>query len=191
MGEFFEKYIWVRPANDRPELEMLLVFQPPGSCPLHFHIADGIMTMVAGQFKSIGIGSYLADYLFGKLKDFGQHEGEMVAVAAYILKEVRANIDGCGLEGAIWILRPDGTRELFEREEIEELDGFIDMFDEIVGIAFGAAFDTTTQRSSPNHIAALANDLNKEYAAWLSSVLERRMSKVKFYLDRKEKLRSE
>jgi len=156
---------------------------------MHFHIADGIMMMVAGQFKSIGVGSYLADYLFGKLKDFGQREGEMVAVAAYILKEVRANIDGCGLDGAIWMLRPDGTRELFASEEIDELDGFIDMFDEIVGIAFDAAFDTTEQRSSPNHIADLANDLNREYSAWLSSVQERRMSKVKFYFDRKDKLR--
>jgi hypothetical protein len=189
VAEFFKEHIWIRPVNDRPELEMLLALQPNGSPATLFHIAEGVMTMVAGHFKAIGIGSYLADFLFNKLSEFGQDEAEMIAIAAYILKEVRTNIDGCGLEGAIWILRPDGTRDLFAKEEIDELEGFIDLFDEIMGIAFDAAFDTTSGRSSPSHIAALTEELNREYGKWLSSVNEQRMSKVKYYFERKDKLR--
>jgi hypothetical protein len=188
VSNFFKEHIWSR-SGDKPELELLFALQPEKGRPELFHVADGLVTYIPAAHKTIGVGCYLADFLLEKLDDFGQHEAEMIAVAAYVLKEVKANVDGVGLRSTIWLLRTDGTREQFEQEDLEGVERFMERFNEIIRVAFDSAFDTTIHRSLPDHIANEINAIRKEYGDWLASLDKRRMEDVEEYFKRKQWLR--
>ena len=58
--EFFQKHAWGR--VDKPDLEMLIAIHPTNGRAEAFHMADGLVNHIPGGSKSIGVGSYLADF---------------------------------------------------------------------------------------------------------------------------------
>jgi hypothetical protein len=137
--DYFQKYIWPR-GSDKPALEMLMMTQRKGSHPDLWHIADGTVLWVQNDHRSIGVGSYLADYLAGQLPSFRQDESEMIAGAAFILKEVRDHIDGVGLDRNIRLFRPDGTDEYFDEETLSKFDPVFEQFNALISRMFDSIF---------------------------------------------------
>lgn len=91
-----------------------------------------------------------------KLDSFAQEEAEMVAVATYVLKEVKENIDGVGLNSSVWLLRKDGTNELFEQDDLNDLEVLMERFNEVINVAFDAAFDLGGSRPTPTGLPSPA-----------------------------------
>ncbi len=188
VAQFFTQQVWSR-AADKPEFELLFAIHSNRGFCEQFHVADGLVNHVAGGFKSIGVGSYLAEFLLPKFGESGQEEPEMIATAVHVLKEVKANIDGCGLKSSIWLLRRDGTREFFEQEDLAELENLIERFDDVIRVAFGASFNTTDGRFEPDNIAEELNEIRQEYTLWLSSLHQRRKERFDEYIGRTARLR--
>ena len=186
---YFKEHIFGRALSDKPDLELIIALQPEGSRAQWFHVADGVICYVPAMFKSIGIGCHLADFLLDKLQDFGQHESELLAVATYVLKEVKTNIDGCGLNSTIWLLRTDGTREYFGQDDVAELEAMMNGFNNIVRVAFDAAFDITVHRSSPQNLPAELETIHDCYKLWYESLKERRDAAFRSNYDYEHRLR--
>lgn len=137
--DYFRSYIWPRGA-DRPSLEILVITNPPGTIPDLWHISDGTAQWLERGEVSIGIGSYLADYLASHLDSFRQDEAEAIAVAAYILKEVKDHIDGVGMDGTIYLFRKDGSVEYLFQEDLTMLDPVFCKFNELISHVFNSTF---------------------------------------------------
>src|SRR5262249_16363821 len=136
----FRRYIWNRSDNG-DELQMLVMTQRVGSLPDLWHIVDGAAIWVADGERSIGVGSYLADYLSDKLQSFRHDEAEAIAAAAYILKEVKDHIDGVGLDSTVYLFRRDGSVEHFFQDTLTKLEPIFSQFNELVSHVFNAAFN--------------------------------------------------
>jgi hypothetical protein len=185
---FFRDCVWNR--TEKPELELLFAIQPKqGGASEFFHVSDGIVNHIPGGSKSIGIGSYLADFLMEKVDDFGQGEAELIAVATYVLKEVKEHVDGVGLNSSVWILRKDGSCDLFEQYELKELEELMSRFNEAMKVAFDSAFDITDQAASPINLGAELSDIRNEYAKWFESRDEQRNRELKKWAASNDRLR--
>ncbi|HEY6305240.1 MAG TPA: hypothetical protein VI488_02125 [Candidatus Angelobacter sp.] len=114
--------------------------QNKGTVPDLWHVADGTVLWVQDSHRSIGLGSYLADYLAEKLPSFRQDEAEMIAGGAYILKEVQEHIDGVGLDRIVRLFRPDGTDEYFDEETIAKFDPVFAKFNALMSNMFDSVF---------------------------------------------------
>jgi hypothetical protein len=146
--KFHERHIWPQGVN-APTLETLIMLQevfpetdPPdglrhvGSANLvHIH-RTSVVPLINEDEKSIGIGSYLADYLAGKLKGGGLSESLLVAIAVYILREVKLHVDGVGLSGKIVLFDSDGSTMEYVQSDIEPLESLIEEFDDLTTFAF-------------------------------------------------------
>lgn len=114
LTKFHSTHIWPRASQDRaPQLESLVVIQNiRGGHAEFFHTSETAVNYVDQTQCCIGIGGYLADYIVRKTLTPGASMGHMLAVAAYMLLEVRENVDGCG-KGTIWWFDRQGNCDLF------------------------------------------------------------------------------
>ena len=113
LAEFYGKHIWPQTAR-APLMEFLLVFQTAAlrnaRGGAHFRTAVNVPSL-AIHHKSIGVGAYIADYLFPLLLGGGQTQAELAIAAAVVGKQVEENVDGCGPVERIILLDRDGRYE--------------------------------------------------------------------------------
>jgi GNAT superfamily N-acetyltransferase len=125
LRDFYTKHIWTRPAADQPSVELLIALipiHPPGGFaghPLLLHTAETAVNMVHERYKSIGIGSYLADFILEKYLGYLSAREHLVALGVYLMKEVRENIDGCGKEATLHFF--DKSGEWWQLDSGDEL----------------------------------------------------------------------
>jgi hypothetical protein len=167
--DYFQKYIWPRGA-DKPSVEMLLTTQKVGSHPDIWQIADGAALWVDNNHRSIGVGSYLAEYLIEKLPSFRQDEAEMIAGAAYILKEVGDHIDGVGLDRVVQLFRRDGTSELFSEETLLKFDPLFLKFNQLISHMFDSAF-CMEYPMKPDELLMCRKELREEYEETIQQII--------------------
>jgi 20S proteasome alpha/beta subunit len=131
--EIHEQHVWPRQAADRPWFSMLIALQgiDPAARALFF-TQDSIVLPV-DHYKSIGVGSYLADYLHDRIYptpgwDYKSTPEEVARNAIFILDEVKSAIQGCDGETIVAIFNGDGTFRWVIGSEVEQIEGWFDEF---------------------------------------------------------------
>jgi hypothetical protein len=131
--EIHEQHIWPRQAADRPTFQMLIALQGinPGARALFFS-QDSIVLPV-DDYKSIGIGAYLADYLLDRIYptpgwDYGSSAEETAMNAVFTLQQVKSAIHGCDGETLVAIFRGDGTFRWIIGSEVAQVEGWFNDF---------------------------------------------------------------
>ncbi len=178
--KFHETHIWPQ-GRDAPTLETLVMTQGVystgengkncGSVDLiHIH-KTAVMPLLNDSAKSIGVGSYLADYLLEQLKrGFGETEPYLIASAVYILQQAKLNIDGVGLNGKLVLFSPDGIQE-FDQADINPFEKIMDEFNHVVASCFGKV--VSNKESTKESMNAIADELvhiKRKYSDAISNI---------------------
>jgi hypothetical protein len=134
--------VWPRAtAQDSAAIELLIVAQ---SIKWHesflFHTSETAVNWCQTS-KTIGVGSYLADYVLDHFLSAHGDQYHLLAVAAYLLKKTRDYIDGCGKESCIYLFCRDGEVIGLVENEIQEIESVLVSFDEVVKNVFHAITD--------------------------------------------------
>lgn len=143
LSDFYSKHVWPRPS-DRPQMEYLLLIQPPTGDSQVFHIAEtAVNPMTTAHGKSIGIGSYLADYILQRALMGGDADSlsRLIATAVYIAREVRENVDGCGEIHEILVFLRNGEWDYVDHSEILKIEQNTEQMRGALSKAFSLATD--------------------------------------------------
>jgi len=165
---FYGKHIWPQAAS-KPQMEYMVVIQPrPSGWPEIFHVSESAVTLVPTSYKSIGIGSYLSDYLQNLLHEGGESLLQVITTAVYIAREVREHIDGVGPVERIGVFHNDGTYNEVSWEDIETIEKQIWNLQEIQTTAFKSATrePDESHEAETRFIAGTASDIRQELAKW-------------------------
>jgi len=136
--EFYPKHVWQRPES-RPQMEYLITLQPlPHGEPKIIHIAETAANVITGWHKSIGIGCYLADYLFNSVLGGGEPLTQLANASVYVAQETSDNVDGVGPIDRVVLFGDDGSYDELRRSEIESLEVNLKQMHEITSTSFAA-----------------------------------------------------
>lgn len=149
LAEFYAKHIWPR-GGDRPQLQYLIALQPlPLGSPQVIQIAETAVN-VAGtttHTQSIGVGRYLADYLFGLILGGAETISHLCAAAVFVAKEAYDNIDGVGDIDRIVIFDRNGGYDELSLIDIKAIQ------ENLLGL-----------REASTHLFSIAADLSPYYS---------------------------
>jgi len=179
LAEFYDKHIWPQTAK-APLMEFLLVFQPlPSGMPEVVHVSGTAVNVpsLAVHHKSIGVGAYMADYLFPLLLGGGQTQSELAIAAAVVGKQVEENVDGCGPVERIILLDRDGQYEELGPTEIADSLRIMQPFLGLLETAFTAATSIEDMKGHDlalDEIAGELSDIRESNRAWWKSIESRR-----------------
>lgn len=196
---FHEKHIW--PQGDRaPTLETLIMLQwvytkADGSTGfshidlIHIH-KTAVLSLTNGVQKSIGVGSYLADYLLEKLQSAaGSTEPYLIATGVYVLQQAKLHIDGVGLNGKLVLFSSNGSIEEYDQIDLDPLEKLMNEFDYVVASSFR---DSVSTRELPKSrmfsIAEEFQDIKQRYTKAMAAIPELRRKDLSEFNDKLRKL---
>lgn len=199
--EFHEKHIW--PQRDQgPQLETLIMVQPQiphasdpaketsvGSADLiHIH-QTAVNPLINESHKSIGVGSYLADYLLEKLAGGGT-ESHLIATAVYILQQAKLHVDGVGLNGKLVLFASNGDIIEYDQEDINPLEQLMDEFNEVMAVSFREVVDKRAWMTPDRLIAASREfqDIKARYIQAMADIPKRRKEALDKYGEKLRRL---
>jgi hypothetical protein len=160
---FYSKHIWPR-ATDKPRMEFLLVVQPlPAGSPETFHISETSVNIegITTHEKSIGIGSYLADYLTKLFLGGGEPLTQLSFAAVHIAREVRENIEGVGQVERVVMFGKNGEYDELSLEDIIAIEQQTQPFSELIRNVFAAATDVSDPKGIEKYIAGETRDMRR------------------------------
>lgn len=140
LQEFYKRYVWTTPKDERPYFQMLIALQgikPQGSRAL-FYTHKNLLLPVHG-YQSIGIGCHVADFVSRRLDISGNGraiEGvvyntpteEMARFGVFVLDQVKSAVDGCDGETLGAIFYGDGTFRWLLGVEVKEIESWFTAF---------------------------------------------------------------
>lgn len=183
---FYSKHIWPR-TGEKPQIEYILVVQPmPGGPPMVLHIAETAVNIVPEDNKTIGVGTYLADYLLNVLRfeiAGAEGMGNLCGLGVYIAKEVRENVEGIGSLDRIAMFRSDGSYDELSPSDILEIEENVGSFHEFLPYFFVSGLDVSLTESDPKPITDFARhleDMRQRQVAWWNKHEDGRESRSKF-----------
>lgn len=144
LAAFYAKHIWPRVGGEKPLMQYLITVQPStGGYTEVLHISETAVNVmgVTTHWKSIGVGSYLADYLFNRILGGGEGIAQLCAAAVYAAKEVRENIDGVGSLDRMPVFFTDGTYDELYPADISAIEENLGPLNETLGYVFADAMD--------------------------------------------------
>jgi hypothetical protein len=131
--QFYGKHIWPRSSSAvNAEMQFLLLIQPcPHGEPCFMRIIETAVSIIEeASYASIGIGSYLAEYILENLHSGGGAKEYQLALAAYVLTEVNENVDGCGHGYSIYHFDENGKMSwMFDKYRPEDFSGLKRIFE--------------------------------------------------------------
>jgi len=95
--------------------------------------ANGPIVNERPEYYSSGQGYYLADFLTSRMFTKYLSLQQCVILAAYVLFQVKENVEGCGGESHIAILRDDGDCGLLPNDRINVLTKLLESADSDLG----------------------------------------------------------
>lgn len=173
--EFYAKHIWPQ-STKAPLMEFLMVFQPlPSGVPDVIHVSGTAVNVpsLTAHHKSIGIGAYLAEYLFAQLLEGGQTQAELTIAAAYVGRQVETNVDGCGPVNRIVLLDNDGQYKELGAGQINDSLRIMEPFPGTIEAAFSAATsisDMNAHDLALEQISGELSDIRESNRAWWDSI---------------------
>lgn len=180
LTSFYGKHVWPRVSGDKPQMEYLVAIQPlPKGFAEVIHISETAVNVmgVTTHWKSIGVGSYLADFLFNLMLGGGEPIAQLAAAAVYAAKEVRKNIDDVGEVERIVVFRWDGTYDEFDLEDIQAIEKNLSPLNEALGYLFSSAMgvsDARTESALINVIDKISEKQNQWYDEWVQKEKQRK-----------------
>jgi hypothetical protein len=180
LTEFYGKHF---AATDRPKLQYLVAIQPlPSGTPEIVHIAQTAVNFVGitTHQTSIGIGSYLADYLYGVLLGGGEPIAWLSAIAVYVAREVNDNVAGVGPIDRIVIFDREGGYDELCPVDIEAIQENLSGMNEGLRHFFSLACDITPESDSyglgetVTQIATGAKEMQRQwFSEWMNRTRQR------------------
>ena len=147
LTNFYTKHVWPR-TGEKPEMSYLLVLQPiaEGNTAI-VYISETAANICTDEAKTIGVGSYLADYVLKQMTagdlPFPPSEslGFLCAAAVYVAKEVRDNIQGVGPLKRVAIFNKDGTYDNLWFNDILSIEEHVSSIGEFLQYFYADAMD--------------------------------------------------
>ena len=126
-----QEYIWPRDPVDRPSIQFLIALQqikPSSGRGLLMTQDAAVLTVM--EYKSIGVGAYLADYLYKSLTPtvgitYNLSTAEACNLGILLLKEVKKSIQHCDGETNIAIFHGDGSFRWVLTSEINQVEWWL------------------------------------------------------------------
>jgi len=182
LTEFYGKHIWPRAAQ-QPSIELLIVIQPqPSGTPAVFHSSNTAVNIMGTttHWKSVGVGSYLADYIFNMALGGGEPISQLAATAVYAAKEVRENVQGVGELNRVVVFRNDGMYDELDSSDIEKIEKNILNVKTAIGELFENSFQAgkAAEWDTTEEIVNFVSDSNyaqtEWYKKWLATARQRK-----------------
>lgn len=198
---FYAKHIWPR-SGQYPLMQYLLVVQPLiGGYPTVIHISETAANICKEEVKTIGVGSYLADYLFKQMTagdlpfpPLGSF-AFLCAAGVYVAMEIRENIDGVGPLERVAIFNRDGTYDSLWPADIFQIEESVGSIGEFLGYFYRDALEGDARDSEPLSKSEWASDISRGlqewYAKWQSEESRGRRERVREMEFRKHRAANE
>lgn len=176
LTEFYSKHIWPR-MGEKPQMQYLLVIQPTkGGSSEIVHISETAVNFISNEYRSIGIGSYLADYIFKKIfQNPTPYSGVeslslLCGAGIYAAKEVRENIDGVGTVDRVAVFTRDGQYDELYPIDISKIEENLASIQEFLGYFYKDVLDVERQLderlSSEDFIPEIRGTQSEWYGEW-------------------------
>jgi 20S proteasome alpha/beta subunit len=141
LTKFYSTHIWPRGNAGCVEMHFLILVHPrPYGEPFFIKVVDTAVSIIQESYACIGIGAYLADYIFENMHSGTGEKEYQFALASFVLSEVNENVDGCGKGYSIYHFDESGTLDCrvsdYHPEDFSRMKNF-----------FNYAFQTMTDFS--------------------------------------------
>ena len=181
LTEFYAKHIWPRPS-DRPEMDYLLVVQPfPSGTPEVIKINETVANVVADSTATtVGIGSYLADYLFKQIftapAPVSRRESLSFLCAAgmYVANEIKENIIGVGPVERVGIFDCHGVYDELNPVDVQEIQDNFHALREYFGYFFADAMDVDSESMALTESTEWILEIRQAHEQWYERWNKRR-----------------
>jgi len=188
--EFHQDHIFPRASASSATdsaVQLIIVVQPLlGGCAEQGQVwvwqtCDSAVTHITGErgsrsYTSAGIGSHLANYLLDRLFTSAGGESHLVLMAAYVLREVGANISQVNKEPYISLFRSNGTTEWFGLYELKQFDEFFKEYDRLIKEVSHFVFDPNPEkrcslpdRQMQQYILEVRDAAEREWGNYIAS----------------------
>jgi hypothetical protein len=188
---FYSKHIWPQSSGDRPQMEYLIVLQSVAGGHLNIiHICDTAVNFpdLTTHLKNVGVGAYLADYLFSRILTGGEPVEHLIAAAVYVANEVHNNIEGVGPIDRMAVFYRDGTYDELYPKHLAQIADNIYPLNEVLNAVFSDAMDLSSIgesiRNGPPTIAGILAEIREAQGRWHEEWMqerERRKHILMFY----------
>ena len=174
-------------------MEYIIAIQPlPSGVPGLFHIAESAANVIGitTHNKSIGVGSYLADYLFNLILGGGEPLAWLCAAAVHVAREVRDCIDGVGHIDRVVLLDRHGEYDELSPIDIEAVQNNVEGMNEAIRHLFSLAADISEgseKNGLEESIIGIAQEAREGQLRWMTEFRERtkrRTSYLTFFADK-------
>jgi len=123
-----------------------------------FH-ASGPIVNEKKTYSTAGAGQYMADFLAARMYKDWFDIRTLEILAAYILFQAKENVDGCGGESEIGILRDDGISGMVDKSHIESIIEVVNFSDELFAEALLQSGDFGMKKAE--FVKTLKNTMNQ------------------------------
>ena len=170
---FYSKHIWPR-AGEKPQMEYLMVIQPlPQGHPEVIYISETAANIVHEEYRTVGVGRYLADYIFKQifqapLPVSGRESFSLLCAAGvYAAKEVRENIDGVGPVDRIAAFGRNGEYDELYPVDISKIEESLSSIQEFLGYFYGDVMDVDNRHFAREPYAdGFIQDIRSSHQSW-------------------------
>jgi hypothetical protein len=146
LHEIHKEHIWPRQRDDRPAFRLLIALQRDDPPLRSLFVTSNSVVLPVREFQTIGVGSYLADYLIGRIYPRGSiynaKTEEVVRAAIAVLYQVKQSIAGCDDETLLMVYYANGKHEVLVGSPVHEVESWFLSLD----AAFAPIFRTVAHR---------------------------------------------
>jgi 20S proteasome alpha/beta subunit len=193
---FFSTHIWPRNSQDVPQIENLIVLHPTDrgnrSFPLLLHTAETAVNDVTHEPRCLGVGSYLAEFILTQYFYRYASKSAGLTMAAYMLKQVREHVEGCGKSSTIVYYGNDGSWEHLTGKRLKSLEETSWRVSDGMRDAFAYMTDVgDSDHNTYSHNPVTASRLLKNLQEVKTLNIEAEEEERKWYAEMKEWMRKQ
>jgi hypothetical protein len=165
--EVHSQHIWPRQRDDRPSVQLLIAIHGINQSLRALFVSRNSTVLPVHESQTIGVGTYLADYLLSRIYPVGSIYNatteEIARTAIFVLDEVKSSIQGCDDETLLMIFQGDGRHRVMTAREVNEISASFDVLYGVTVPVFRAIASPSTDdeefqrriRAFENAVAAL------------------------------------
>ena len=127
----YQEYGQIYQPGHCPSVELIYGVKMHGDSAL-FSALEPVVNGV-DNFKSGGIGYYMADFLSARMNNGYMSLHQYAILSAYILFQAKEHVDGCGGDSHVAVLRNDGHSGLIDQQRIKSWTALLERADKSLG----------------------------------------------------------